>query len=218
MVIREMLSPIEIEQVPHIHLPENPITIIKHRELESGEHLELLIPEQIINKRVAEIALAIKCDYEALLPNVVFIPIETGGGRFLKLLQREIPDIITKERVQPMRIKSYFGAQSTGDLQFLPPYLDLKKISDEHALIIEDIYDTGLTLRGAIEKVQQGKPASISIAILLDKQGVPGRISVPEIDYCGFKIDNEFVVGASCLDHNERFRDEKSLWVLVGAD
>ena len=116
-----------------------------------------------------------------------------------------------------MRIKSYLDTRSIGELEFLPPLLDPEKVHDQHVFIVEDIYDTGLTLRGAIEKVQQGKPASTSIAILLDKQGVTGRIAIPEIEYCGFKIDNEFVVGASCLDYNERFRNLKNLWVLVSA-
>ena len=226
MVIGEKLSSINIEQIPHIHLLKDPKTMTEHPELQPGEYLELLIPRQAVDKRVAEIALAIKRDCESLGPeNVLFVPIEKGGGRFLELVQKEIQDTITEKRIQRMRIKSYFGAKSTGDLQFLPPFLNPEKLHGKDVFIFEDIYDTGLTLQGAIEKVKEGKPASISIAVLLDKQEVLGKIPVPEITYCCFIIDNEFVVGASCLDHMikengkevERFRDLKDLWVLAGA-
>ena len=75
--------------ITRIELSESPIITTDHPELQLGESLKLLLPEKDIDERVTEMALAIKRDYGPLLPNVVFVPIETGGGRFLRLLQKK---------------------------------------------------------------------------------------------------------------------------------
>lgn len=203
-------------KIPYVHRQEYPIINTGHPELSFGESLRLLIPEQKIDQRIAAVAAEIRRDYASLLPDVVLVEIWTGGRLFRKQLERHEPGFFTDERTEPMKIRSYYGARSTGDLQFLEPPLDLTEVSGKDVLVVEDIADTGLTLNGAAERISQGNPASIQTVVFLNKLGVPGKIAT-EIAYCCFDIDNEFVVGGYCLDHDERFRDLPDLWVLDGA-
>ena len=75
---------------------------------------------------------------------------------------------------------------------------------DKHVLVIEDILDTGLTLRSILQELENQGPASLKVCALLDKP--ERRETAIEGDYIGFSIPNEFVVGYG-LDFNESYRN-----------
>lgn len=203
--------------IPHFQLPESPTINTRCLELRKDEYLELLASEDQIQQRVKHLADLIAQDYKNLLPDVVIVAIEPGGSKFLELLRKANPDFFSGE-AQYQKIKSYFGAQTTGELHFLPPFFDPQAVNRKHVLIVEDIADTNLTLSGMIERLrEQSSPASIKIVVLLNKIGVEHKINL-DLDYCGLTIPNLFVVGGRCLDYfteesGERFRDLPDLWV-----
>jgi hypoxanthine phosphoribosyltransferase len=84
-------------------------------------------------------------------------------------------------------------------------YYDIREeIADKDILLIEDIVDTGITLNYIRERILQREPKSLKICTFLDKKA-RRQVDVP-IDYVGFKIDNEFVVGYG-LDYDNKFRN-----------
>jgi hypoxanthine phosphoribosyltransferase len=84
-------------------------------------------------------------------------------------------------------------------------------IEGRHVLVVEDIVDTGLTLRYLLDNLQSRGPSSISVCVLLDK---PSRRKVDIVpDYCGFEIPDEFVVGYG-LDYAESYRNMPFIGVL----
>jgi hypoxanthine phosphoribosyltransferase len=102
-----------------------------------------------------------------------------------------------------MAVSSYgSGTQSSGVVRILKD-LD-RDISGEHVLIVEDIIDSGLTLSWLLKNLRSRSPASMSIVTLLRK---PEAVKVDiSVNYVGFDIPNEFVVGYG-LDYAERYRD-----------
>ncbi|MBC7105341.1 MAG: hypoxanthine phosphoribosyltransferase, partial [Firmicutes bacterium] len=101
------------------------------------------------------------------------------------------------------------GTESSGAVRILK---DLEQdIAGRHVLLVEDIVDTGLTLNYLLEIFRARAPASLRVCVLLDK---PDRRRVPvPIDYRGFVIPDEFVVGYG-LDYNERYRHLADIVVL----
>jgi hypoxanthine phosphoribosyltransferase len=114
-----------------------------------------------------------------------------------------------------VRIKSYEGTASTGDVRITSD--DLTVLNGKHVLIIEDIIDTGHTLSAFIPHLLEFTPSSIRIASLLLKdlpeESVRERIKP---DFCGFLIPPEFVIGFS-LDYNEVYRDLEHISVISSA-
>jgi hypoxanthine phosphoribosyltransferase len=100
-----------------------------------------------------------------------------------------------------MTISSYEGDRS-GAVRIVQDLTE--NIAGRDLLIVEDIVDTGMTLNTLIDYLQTKKPASIKVAALLDKRA-RRLVNVP-VDYVGFEIPDEFVVGYG-LDYNQRFRN-----------
>tara|TARA_Y100000590_G_C15149621_1_gene799325 strand:- start:280 stop:606 length:327 start_codon:yes stop_codon:yes gene_type:complete len=100
-----------------------------------------------------------------------------------------------------MQASSYKDQQvSTGEV-ILMHNLDLK---GKNVLIVEDIFDTGLTLQNIREDLNMQKPASLEICTLLNKK-IPNKTAI-DVKYIGFEIENRFVVGYG-LDHAEKYRE-----------
>ncbi len=166
---------------------------------------EVLFNEQDINKRIEELGMQISKDYEGKFPLLVCIL--RGAFMFLADLVRKI-DIPMS--VDFMAISSYGGkTDSTGQVKILKD-LDTS-IKNRHVLIVEDIVDTGLTMDAVTRLLSTRKPASLKIASLLDKE--ERRLIPIKVDYYGFKVPNEFVVGYG-LDYEEKYRNLPFIGIL----
>lgn len=166
---------------------------------EQGSSLErVLLSEEAIAQRVAELARSIDEAYRGQGP-LVLVGILKGSFLFMADLARRLT---IPHRVEFMAVSSYgLAATSSGVVRIL---LDLRRpVVGEHVLIVEDIVDTGLTLRYLIENLRARQPASVATCVLLSK---PERHCVDiEVDYLGFEIPDAWVVGYG-LDYAERFR------------
>ncbi len=166
---------------------------------------KILLDEEHIKERVAQLALQISQDYQG--ESILMVGILKGAMVFLADLVRHI-DVPTF--FDFMAVSSYgAGTVSSGAVRILKD-LD-KSIHSRHVIIVEDIVDTGLTLQYLVENIKARGPASLKVCTLLDK---PSRrkVEVP-IDYNGFSIPDEFVVGYG-LDYNERYRNLPYIAVL----
>ena len=111
-----------------------------------------------------------------------------------------------------MSISSYEDdCETTGVVRILKD-LD-KPITNRHVLIVEDIVDTGLTLKHLKEVLATRNPASLKVCALLNKRGKTGGKKDLVIDYCGFDIPDRFVVGYG-LDFAERYRNYPFIFIL----
>lgn len=165
---------------------------------------QILISEEEIQARVAEMGAAISADYAG--KELVVVGILKGAAMFTADLFRHIT---IPASLDFMRITSYAGTRSTGVHRVL---LDLEyELDGKHVLVVEDIVDTGLTVRFLLEYLGTRRPASLKVAALLDK---PSRrkVEVP-IHYRGFAIPDLFVVGMG-LDFNEKYRNLRCIGVL----
>src|SRR6202790_4335976 len=125
-----------------------------------------------------------------------------------------LSDLIRQVRVEVsldfMSVSSYgHGSQTSGQVRLMKD-VDTS-IEGLNVIVVEDILDTGLTLAYLLRGLQQRKPKSLRIAALLDKPD--RRTKDVKVDYVGFRIPNEFVVGYG-LDYAERYRNLKDVCVL----
>jgi hypoxanthine phosphoribosyltransferase len=159
---------------------------------------KVLISEQKVMEKVAELAAILKKEYRDKDP--LAIGILKGSFVFMADLIRMMGIPIEIEFVG---LSSYGkgATESAGKIKLVQPLKTLVK--GRHILVIEDIVDTGLTIRYLLDYLKRKKPASLKLCALLDK---PSRrkIDVP-IDYLGFTVPNIFIVGYG-LDWDERFR------------
>jgi hypoxanthine phosphoribosyltransferase len=166
---------------------------------------EILLDEQTITARVAELGAQISADFADRDP--VLVSVLKGSIIFLADLMRamELPSSIDL-----MEVSSYgAGTESSGQVRIIK---DLSKsIQDRHVIVVEDIIDTGLTLNYLLHYLADKRPASISIVCLLDKPA--RRLAEIPIDYVGFTIPDRFVIGYG-LDFDERYRNLPYVGVL----
>jgi hypoxanthine phosphoribosyltransferase len=158
----------------------------------------VLISEDEIRGRIGALAEQIDADYADREP--VLVGVLKGAAMFMSDLARALERPSTMEF---MAVSSYgSGTQSSGVVRILKD-LD-RDIAGQHVLIVEDIIDSGLTLSWLLKNLRSRNPGSISIVTLLRK---PDAVKVDvKVDYIGFDIPNEFVVGYG-LDYAERYRD-----------
>ena len=158
----------------------------------------VLISEADIAARVDELAAAITADYvdEA---EIVLIGVLKGSFIFLADLSRRLN---IRRTIEFIAISSYGnGSKSDGAVRLV---MDVRgNIADKHVLIVEDIVDTGHTLRYLIDLLESHRPASVRTCALLHKAD-RAEVDVP-IDYIGFSIGDEWVVGYG-LDYAEQNR------------
>ena len=159
--------------------------------------MEILIPAERIQQRVADLAREIGRDYQN--KPVTFVGVLTGCLMFLADLVRQLDLPL---RVGLIQASSYRGPTTTpGDLHIYPELVP--DVRGRHVLLIDDILDTGQTLGHLIEHLQSLGPLSVRAAVLLRKMG---RQKQPlEPDYCGFEIPDKFVIGYG-LDFNDEYR------------
>jgi hypoxanthine phosphoribosyltransferase len=167
---------------------------------------EILVTEDQIRGKVAEMGARIGADYADR--HLTLVSVLKGSLPFMADLMRAIPVPV---RIDLMEVSSYGGSatESSGLVRILK---DLSAtIEGEDVLIVEDIIDTGLTLNYLIRYLRGKNPRSLRICTLLDK---PARrlVDIP-VDYVGFTIPDQFVVGYG-LDYREFYRNLRFVGVL----
>jgi hypoxanthine phosphoribosyltransferase len=167
---------------------------------------EILIPEDRLQERICELGAQISRDYAG--QNLLLLAVLKGSILFLSDLMRSIT---VPHSIDFMATSSYgAGTESSGVVRILKD-LD-EPIEGRNVLIVEDIIDTGHTLNYLLRVLRARMPQSLRICTLLNK---PGRreVDVP-VDYIGFDIPNEFVLGFG-LDYAELYRNLPYIAVLA---
>lgn len=166
---------------------------------------EVLLDEETLARRIAEMGQQITKDY--VNRDLVLLCVLKGSLFFTSDLMRHIDLPVTLDFIA----SSSYGesTRTSGVVRILKDVEE--RVEDRHVLIVEDIVDTGLTLSYLIRALKLRKPASIRTATLLDKPA-RRRIEVP-VDYAGFKVDDQFVVGYG-LDFAGRYRMLPAVCVL----
>ena len=165
----------------------------------------VLISEEELQKRIGELGQQLAKDYDGKDP--IFVGVLKGVVNFFTDMVRATP---IRCQYEFMAVSSYGGGTSTsGNVKLLK---DVScNIKGRHVVILEDILDSGLTLKFVTEHLRSMEPASLKICTLLDK---PERRKVDIFaDYVGFTIPNEFVVGFG-LDYQEFYRNLPFVGVL----
>ena len=167
----------------------------------------VLISEEEIRRRIAELGRQISQDYEG--GSVTLVGILKGSFIFLADLIRAIsPDI--QIEVDFMSVSSYGDATTTSGTVHIEKDLGIS-IEDKDVIIVEDIVDTGLTLLHVHNIFSARGVRSLRVAALLEKPG--NSKFTGTLDYIGFKIPNKFVVGFG-LDYAQRYRNLPEIRVL----
>lgn len=167
---------------------------------------KILIPSDRLQARIYELGAQISQDYKETRPLLVCVL--KGGVMFLSDLSRALS---IPHEIDFMAISSYSGkrTETSGVVRII---MDLNSsIENRHVLIVEDIIDTGNTLHYMMDMLNARNPASLKICTLLNK--AERREQEIPVDYVGFDIPNEFVVGYG-LDFDELYRNLPYIGVL----
>jgi len=164
-----------------------------------------LLSEAELRETVAQLGRQISADYAE--KNLLLVSVLKGSVVFMADLMRAVT---IPCRIDFMAVSSYgAGTKSSGAVKILKD-LDMP-LAGVDLLLVEDILDSGKTLRYILELLSAGKPGSVKICTLLDK---PVRRQVPlQADYVGAVVPDEFVVGYG-LDYNERYRNLPIIGIL----
>jgi hypoxanthine phosphoribosyltransferase len=158
-----------------------------------------------IHKRIDEMAAQITADYSDR--ELTVIAVLTGSLMFVSDLLRRIPLPL---RLDCLSAVSYHGKTQTSGEVIFKQLADFD-VAGRHVLILDDILDTGHTLEAVRKKLETASPRSIRMCVLLSKR--KQRARNVDVDYIGFEIDDEFVVGYG-LDFMERYRNLPYIGVL----
>ncbi len=182
----------------------------KPNQIKSSTPMELasvLATREQIALRVAELAGELVEVYQGR--EITIVQVLTGALMFVADLVRQMPLCL---RIESVSVSSYRGRDTRpGQARFrLPPPEDL---SNRDVLIVDDIYDSGQTMKILVDAIKLSRPASIRQCVLLqkDRPDLPDR---PGVDFVGFKIPDEFVVGYG-LDFDGLYRNLPDIGVLA---
>lgn len=166
---------------------------------------EVLISEKELKKRIKELGKEITEHYSKE-QDIIMVCILRGGFIFMADLARQVKLPVACDF---MDVTSYEGTKSTGNVRIIK---DLEEsVEDKHVLLVEDIIDTGQTLRHIIDLLKTRNPASIKVGTLLDKSARRTQKEV-EVDWNGFEIPDKFVIGYG-LDYDEKYRNLPYIFV-----
>jgi hypoxanthine phosphoribosyltransferase len=160
---------------------------------------QVLFHETTILSRLDEMAREISADYAG--KELTVVAILHGSMIFMSDLLRRI-DLPIK--IESISVASYHGGTtSSGTVTF--NQVNLPDIEGKHVLVLDDILDTGRTLRAILDRLmEEGKPESVKACVLLDKK--EARVVEAPADYVGFEIGDEFVIGYG-LDYRGHYRN-----------
>lgn len=172
--------------------------------LVKDRYFKTFITADEIARRVEELGARISADLQGCNP--LFLAILNGSFVFAADLVRQVTVPFS---ISFMRVSSYEGMASTGTLREV---LGLTEdIEGRTVVIIEDIIDSGLTMRSLVDSLKALRPADLRICTLLTK---PGNLQTQlDIDYCAFEIPNDFIVGYG-LDYDGFGRGLPEIYVV----
>lgn len=163
------------------------------------ESTGFLITEEQIKGRVREIASQIKRDYQDTVP--ILVGVLKGSFIFLADLVRELSDIDVE--IDFLSVSSYGRSTKTSGIVKILKDLSIS-IEGRDVILVEDICDSGLTLKYLVELLKGRKPRSLRVCVLLDKK--ERRLVDIDLSYVGFEVPDRFLVGYG-LDYAERYRN-----------
>lgn len=160
--------------------------------------LKVLFDEETVRRKIKDMAQQIENYYRGKTESLCAICILKGSVHFFSELVLNINMNINYSFVH---VSSYAGTESTGRIR-VKSWVD-ETLQGKYVLVVEDIVDTGNTLRYILSYLRKYKPADLKIAALIEKEkyqhGIP-------IDFVGFKVGDIFLVGYG-LDYEERYRN-----------
>lgn len=165
----------------------------------------VLISEEELQRRVRELAQQIEVDYQG--KDLLLVGLLKGAVHFMVDLTRAMKRPVA---IDFMAVSSYGASTESSGIVRILKDLD-ESIEGKHVLIVEDIVDTGLTLKYILEMLRRRGPASLRVCALLNKK--ERRLVDVPLDYVGFDIPNEFVVGYG-LDFRQVYRNLPFVAVL----
>lgn len=163
------------------------------------------IPESVIKEKVKAVAERINKDFAG--KNPIFLAVLNGSFIFAADLMREIT---IPSQISFVKLASYEGTTSTGKIHEVIGINE--DFAGRHVIIVEDIVDTGLTMKRMIEQLGTREPASVHICTLLLK---PDKLQVDlNVEYVALEIPNEFIVGYG-LDYDQEGRGLRDIYTIV---
>jgi hypoxanthine phosphoribosyltransferase len=167
----------------------------------------ILITDRDLDARVREMAAQIAACYNERDPGLTIVPILSGSIIFLADLMRQLP---MKMKLSLITVSSYRGRSTQASAPEV--MMDAQApVEDRHVLIVDDILDTGGTIRVVQARLRERRPRSLRTAVLLRK---PSKAPADVVaDFVGFEIPDEFVVGYG-LDYDGHYRNFPHLAVL----
>jgi hypoxanthine phosphoribosyltransferase len=175
---------------------------------------KVLIPRERIAHRIRELAAQIECEMAELSRStgggeIILVPILTGSIIFVADLMRELPH---KIRINVVTVSSYPGKSIVSKgAQMASALPGAEELADKHVLIVDDILDSGSTIRLVRREIERRQPLSVRACVLLRKT-IPSALSTP-CEYVGFDIPDEFVVGYG-LDYDHYYRNLPDIGTL----
>lgn len=163
-----------------------------------AERIRILLSEEEVNVRIRAIGEQISRDYAG--KNVHLVCVLKGGSFFLCELAKRITVPVSLDF---MSVSSYGSETKSSGVVKIVKDLD-ESVRDKDVIIVEDIVDSGRTLSYLMEMLRDRGPASLKLCTLLDKPD--RRVIDVNVDYTGFQIPDEFVVGYG-LDYNQMYRN-----------
>ena len=164
----------------------------------ADHHIEVMISEEEVNRRIRELGEQISRDYAGR--QIHLICVLRGGSFFMCELAKRITVPVSLDF---MSVSSYGGdTKSSGVVKIVKDLDD--SIRDKEVLVVEDIIDSGRTLSYLMAMLQDRGPESLHLCTLLDKPD--RRVVDVDVDYTGFRIPDEFVVGYG-LDYDQKYRN-----------
>lgn len=174
-----------------------------------AETIRVLVSEEDVDKRICEIGHQISKDYEG--KQVHLICVLKGGVFFMCELAKRISVPVSMDF---MSVSSYGADTKSSGVVKIVKDLD-EALEGKDVLIVEDIIDSGRTLSYLIEILQKRNPNSLRLCTLLDKP--ERRVKDVRVDYVGFNIPDEFVVGYG-LDYAQKYRNLPFIGVVEGVE
>lgn len=174
-----------------------------------AETIKVLVPEEEVNQRIAALGKQISEDYAG--KEVHLICVLKGGVFFMCELAKRITVPVSMDF---MSVSSYGDGTSSSGVVRIAKDLD-QSIEGKDVLIVEDIIDSGRTLSYLMEMLQKRNPNSLHLCTLLDKP--ERRVVDVKVDYVGFNIPDEFVVGYG-LDYAQKYRNLPYIGAVEGVE
>ncbi len=163
-----------------------------------AEHVEIMLTEEEVDKKIQELGEKISADYAG--KSVHLVCVLKGGSFFMCELAKRITVPVSLDF---MSVSSYGGGTKSSGVVRIVKDLD-EPLEGKDVIVIEDIVDSGRTLSYLLEMLSDRKPNSLRLCTLLDKP--ERRVVDVKVDYTGFEIPDEFVVGYG-LDYDQRYRN-----------